>query len=163
MFLLRFRFFVCLALALLWPVQGASAHPMGNFSINHYARFTAEADELKLRYVLDFAEIPTVDQMNKLDSNGDKKVSEAEKSAYLRANVPQFLKGLSLKIEGYEADLIASRATLETRPGAGDLLTLLVYIDVAVPLEVGGRARVGLRRYQLRGAHGLEGDHCDRR
>ena len=53
---------------------------MGNFSINHYARFEAQPAQLKLRYILDFAEIPTADQMAKLDQNGDGQVSAREEN-----------------------------------------------------------------------------------
>ena len=146
MSLLRFWFFVCLALALSLTARRASAHPMGNFSINHYARFTAQttaqAHELKLRYVLDFAEIPAADQMATLDANGDNAVSATEKSDYLNAVVPKFVDGLSLQIEGAPADLRASRSDLQTLPGAGGLPTLLIHIDVVVPFPAKGATRV---------------------
>ena len=45
-------------LALVAPCL-ASAHPMGNFSISHYAAIHVEPDGVRLRYVLDLAEIPT--------------------------------------------------------------------------------------------------------
>jgi nickel/cobalt transporter (NicO) family protein len=45
------------ALALLAPV--ASAHPLGNFSINHLVTVSVSRDRVDLRYVLDQAEIPT--------------------------------------------------------------------------------------------------------
>jgi len=35
------------------------AHPMGNISANHYARFQLNGRGVELRYVLDLAEIPT--------------------------------------------------------------------------------------------------------
>ena len=37
----------------------ASAHPMGNFTINHYSALTVTSSRVDLRYVLDMAEIPT--------------------------------------------------------------------------------------------------------
>ena len=46
----------------------AGAHPMGNFSINHYARFEARSGELHLRYILDFAEIPTAQHRGPVDA-----------------------------------------------------------------------------------------------
>jgi nickel/cobalt exporter len=36
----------------------ASAHPLGNFTINHFARVQVAGDRLYVRYVLDLAEIP---------------------------------------------------------------------------------------------------------
>jgi nickel/cobalt transporter (NicO) family protein len=46
------------ACALAVPAA-ASAHPLGNFTINHFARVEVAGDRLYVRYVLDLAEIPT--------------------------------------------------------------------------------------------------------
>jgi ABC-type nickel/cobalt efflux system permease component RcnA len=46
------------AAALLVPVV-AQAHPLGNFTINHFARVEVSGHRLYVRYVLDMAEIPT--------------------------------------------------------------------------------------------------------
>ncbi|HEX6789282.1 MAG TPA: sulfite exporter TauE/SafE family protein [Gaiellaceae bacterium] len=47
-----------LAAALVAPVA-AQAHPLGNFTINRFARVEAAGHRLYVRYVLDMAEIPT--------------------------------------------------------------------------------------------------------
>jgi ABC-type nickel/cobalt efflux system permease component RcnA len=47
-----------LAAALLAPVA-AQAHPLGNFTINRFARVEVSGHRLYVRYVLDMAEIPT--------------------------------------------------------------------------------------------------------
>ena len=47
-----------MAAALLAPVA-AQAHPLGNFTINRFARVEVAGDRLYVRYVLDMAEIPT--------------------------------------------------------------------------------------------------------
>lgn len=36
----------------------ASAHPLGNFSLNRYARVEVSAGTLRVYYVIDLAEIP---------------------------------------------------------------------------------------------------------
>ena len=43
----------------LGAVATASAHPLGNFTINRFARVQVSGDRLYVRYVLDLAEIPT--------------------------------------------------------------------------------------------------------
>jgi ABC-type nickel/cobalt efflux system permease component RcnA len=40
----------------------AQAHPLGNFSINHLSTVSVSADRVDVRYVLDQAEIPTVQE-----------------------------------------------------------------------------------------------------
>ena len=41
----------------------ASAHPMGNLSVNHYARLETSSKGVQVTYVLDLAEIPTFELM----------------------------------------------------------------------------------------------------
>ena len=47
-----------LGLTVVWS-GSASAHPLGNFTVNHYAGLDISADRLAIDYVLDLAEIPT--------------------------------------------------------------------------------------------------------
>ena len=44
---------------LSWIALSASAHPLGNYSINHYTRFDVQPGGVLVSYVLDFAEFPT--------------------------------------------------------------------------------------------------------
>ncbi|BCM89323.1 nickel/cobalt efflux system RcnA [Abditibacteriota bacterium] len=140
--LLRLWCFVVFAIVASFAARPAGAHPMGNFSINHYARFEAKLNALALRYILDFAEIPTAERMTGLDSNGDGKVSASEKSAYLKNEAPTFLKGLSLQVDGKSVGLSPQTSDLEVRAGAGGLPTLRVWIDCRVPLSSGAPMRV---------------------
>ncbi len=39
------------------------AHPMGNFSINHYAGIRIEQGFIEIRYLIDMAEIPTFQEI----------------------------------------------------------------------------------------------------
>ena len=52
-------FFVSAALLL--------AHPMGNFSVNHYAKLQPSPNGVELEYVLDLAEIPTFETLARLE------------------------------------------------------------------------------------------------
>ena len=54
------------ALALL--PAAASAHPLGNFSVNHLSRVSVSSDRVDVRYVLDEAEIPTFQQRGVADA-----------------------------------------------------------------------------------------------
>jgi nickel/cobalt exporter len=48
----------------------AAAHPMGNFSVSHYSRLDLNADGLGLTYVLDLAEIPTLELLQRWQIDG---------------------------------------------------------------------------------------------
>ena len=41
----------------------AAAHPMGNFSISHYAGITVDPRRVEVRYLIDMAEIPTFQEL----------------------------------------------------------------------------------------------------
>jgi len=45
---------------LLVPAGVAAAHPLGNFTINRFARVEVAGETLYVRYVVDMAEIPTL-------------------------------------------------------------------------------------------------------
>ena len=70
----------CLAFALFASLipREAQAHPLGNFTINHYSRLEFADEKARIDYVLDFAEIPTFQQKGRLDPNDDGKLSDAE-------------------------------------------------------------------------------------
>ncbi|HTD33088.1 MAG TPA: hypothetical protein VK665_05490, partial [Candidatus Elarobacter sp.] len=58
------------AAAVLAFAQPATAHPLGNFTVNHLTRIGAEHGVLRLRYVLDLAEIPAFSLDRSLDEHG---------------------------------------------------------------------------------------------
>ena len=121
-------------LALLLLPALAGAHPMGNFSISHYAGFEAGPERLALHYRIDIAEFPAVDEMHKLDADGDKKVSPAERADYLATLVPALTEGLRVKIDGKLVPLAVASSGLTVRPGAGSLPTLLIAVEYDLPL-----------------------------
>ena len=56
----------------------ALAHPLGNFTINHYAGVRIEPDRILLDVVIDQAEIPTFQARLDLDTDADGRVSDEE-------------------------------------------------------------------------------------
>ena len=53
-------------LALVWMLVSSAvcfAHPMGNFSINHYSGIHIDRDAIEVRYIIDIAEIPTYQEI----------------------------------------------------------------------------------------------------
>ncbi|MDX6505651.1 MAG: hypothetical protein QOG06_295, partial [Gaiellaceae bacterium] len=51
--------FLAVSVAALALPALASAHPLGNFTINRFSRVEVSGPRLYVRYVLDMAEIPT--------------------------------------------------------------------------------------------------------
>lgn len=124
------------ALLLLACLGGrdAGAHPMGNFSINHYARFEARAQALHLRYILDFAEIPTVTERTRMHADESGHVSAADRDAYLRRKSGEMLAGISLTVNSRPTAPTLQAARLAFEPGSGGLPILRVILDTVLPL-----------------------------
>jgi len=109
---LRARLFAVVAalgiLAAIAPV--ASAHPLGNFSINHLTQVRISADRVEALYILDQAEIPTFQERD---------LSPAQVLDRKRAEI---LKGLRLEVNGHAVPLRAQPgARLTFPPGQGGL------------------------------------------
>ena len=113
----------------------ASAHPLGNFTINRYSRIELAAGQVHLRYVLDMAEIPTFQEMSAIDRNGDGRVDDGERERYLRQKVDSLRRGLRLTVNASLVDLRPGPQELSFPPGQGGLQTLRVVADFAGPFH----------------------------
>ncbi len=126
---------IAILLALLAAVglaRPASSHPMGNFSINHYARFQASPGQLAWRTVFDFAEISTAERMAVLDSDGNGQPSPAEQASYLQGQAAELKRGLSLSMDGRQTSFVLRPVELRLRPGAGGLPIMRLVFSSAV-------------------------------
>ena len=70
-----------IVICLFWMPE-ADAHPLGNFTINHYAGVQVAPDGVGIDYVLDMAEIPAFQEINHLDTNRDHKAEPVETVQY---------------------------------------------------------------------------------
>ena len=108
-----------LALAALVLPVGASAHPLGNFTINHYAGIELAGNRAYVHLVLDLAEIPTF-------QTGDRVRAPGYAAALARE--------LELRLDGARVPLRPVAHRLDTRKGAGGLPTLRFEAVYAAPL-----------------------------
>ncbi len=106
----------------------ASAHPLGNFTINHLSELSARAGTVKVRYVLDMAEIPTFAVMRAQDSNG--RMSAAQLGAWASDEARAIDSQLDLSVDGVRTPLGMDSAHATTRRGAGGLPTLYFVADL---------------------------------
>jgi nickel/cobalt transporter (NicO) family protein len=130
----------------------AQAHPLGNFTINHYSSLEFAEETARITYVLDFAEIPTLQLKARLDANGDGKLSDREANAYLDAEMPSLVEGLRLRAGDEVLPLEILRRSAEYRPGQGGLSTLRVeaHLLADLPKVWRGRAHYADQTYANR-------------
>jgi nickel/cobalt exporter len=110
-----------------WLPAAALAHPLGNFTINHYAGITVGRDQILLDVVIDMAEIPTFQERLKIDTDGDGDVSDEEAAAAAPAECAAEGSALRLAVGGTQVSVgTASRAAISFPPGLGGLSTMRI-------------------------------------
>jgi nickel/cobalt exporter len=112
-----------MAAAAVLPAM-ALAHPLGNFTINHYAGISVGPLEATLDVVIDEAEIPAFQSRQGMDADGDGAVSTAEADAGRLAACAELAGRLDLRIAGATQSLILTTSHLAFPPGAGGLTTM---------------------------------------
>jgi nickel/cobalt exporter len=128
--LLALAVVVAAVLATLAPA--AHAHPLGNFSVNHLSMVRISDDRIEVRYLLDQAEIPTVQERG---------LSRGE---VLERKLGEVEQRLTLLVNGRRVGLEPAGAPRLTFPsGAGGLPT--TRLEVPLRADVRDAHRVELR------------------
>ena len=112
----------------------AFAHPLGNFTINHYAGIRVAVNAIALDVVIDQAEIPTFTERVRIDTDGDGQVSDAETEAERQVACGRLAPSLRLTVDGNPAPLSVVAAGLSFPAGAGGLQTMRIVCEYAAPL-----------------------------
>jgi len=143
---------VLAAAALLVGAGSATAHPLGNFSVNQLTVVAISTDRVDVRYVLDQAEIPTFRERG---------VSDAE---LLRRKRAEVARRLELTVDGRAVALQPAGDPVLTHPaGQGGLRTTRLELPLSAPAR-GARSvsvhdgtfpgRVGWKAVQVRPGNG---------
>jgi nickel/cobalt transporter (NicO) family protein len=102
--------------------DSASAHPLGNFTINHLSQVRISQGSVEVHYILDQAEIPTFQEIQRFDRDGDGAISDSERGPLLQRKLAEIERDLQLTVDGRDVALGAPRtATLSYPPGQGGL------------------------------------------
>ncbi len=118
--------------------SGAAAHPLGNFSVNHLSQVRISDGRAELHYILDQAEIPTFQEAQRFDTDGNGKVDGAETGPLLRAKLAEIAPDLSLTADGRPVPLGKPHdATISFPPGQSGLLLTRVEADFDARLPAG--------------------------
>jgi nickel/cobalt exporter len=110
------------AAILAWPASPASAHPLGNFSINQYAGLTVRPDRVDVNAVVDFAEIPTLQERPST------------------AVCTELARDLAVTAGGRRLKWTVSNPTFAFTPGTGGLQTSRLTCGLSAPAALGAQA-----------------------
>jgi nickel/cobalt exporter len=122
----RGRVAVAVLAAVTWLVApvAASAHPLGNFTVNRAVVVEIGAG-VEIRYLVDMAEIPAFEAIRQLDTTDDGGVDASEVEAYAASACAAAMRALTVLIDSRPVVLgETDRPRLSFPPGAGGLETL---------------------------------------
>ncbi len=131
---MRPKFLLIIVILASWLVTSIAAHPIGNFTINQYSRLEVSKSQVKLREVLDMAEIPTLQESRAIDTDGDGKLSQDELNAYASRLTPNYVANLHLTQNGESLAITSLSSSAMLGSGAGDLPTIKIIWDLIADL-----------------------------
>ncbi|HEY4051886.1 MAG TPA: sulfite exporter TauE/SafE family protein [Acidobacteriaceae bacterium] len=129
--------------ALLVCVFGARfsyAHPMGNFSVNHYSRITLGSDGIEIQYILDLAEIPTYQEMQQ--GNFVANLDDPKVLTFVAAQGEELGRRLNLVLDGKSMPLRLLSKDVLFPPGAGGLPTMKMGFVYRAAYPAGAKAQI---------------------
>jgi nickel/cobalt exporter len=135
---LLIAFVALLALSPLMQAGTAMAHPLGNFTVNRYARLELYEDRVRIHYVVDMAEIPTFQALPEIDTDGVDGVSEAELAAYARTFTEERRESFTLTVGGEAREAAAVQSHGQLLDGQGGLQVLRLTAVYDAPVDGAG-------------------------
>ncbi|HEY7025009.1 MAG TPA: hypothetical protein VH371_08625 [Candidatus Limnocylindrales bacterium] len=114
------------ALALVVPAT--SAHPLGNFTINHYSGLRVSENGVLVDHVTDFAEIPTFTERRSMDTDADGNVSDSESHVYAVSECDTLASSLDLEAGGSRLTLSLTQLGISFPIGQGNPTMRLVCV-----------------------------------
>ncbi|MDH6583573.1 nickel/cobalt exporter [Streptomyces sp. SAI-133] len=122
------------ALALL-PSSSASAHPLGNFTVNRYDGLVAAPGQLRVDHVEDLAEIPATQAKPDIEKSG--------MTEWADGRCRKAAEGAKVTVDGRTVVLTAKSSHARVRPGQAGLDTLRVECRLTAPLPEDATVTLG--------------------
>jgi len=115
------------AAAVLLPVA-AAAHPLGNFTVNHATAVVLDGDQLRVRHVIDYAEIPAFQARQAMGSNS---------TIWLQQRAESVRQAVQVRVDGSAIPLTIADRSMAFQPGQAGLQTLRVEVLLIASLSPG--------------------------
>lgn len=123
-----------LALALL-PAP-ASAHPLGDLSINQLVALTLRPAAVDATAVLDVAELPTLQQRGAVDTSGDGSYDPSELGAHAAAACGALANDLAVRVDDRALRWAVRSAGMTLEPGSAGLATSRITCALSAPARL---------------------------
>ncbi|MFE7446357.1 nickel transporter, partial [Streptomyces chartreusis] len=113
----------------LFASPPASAHPLGNFTVNRYDGLVVAPGELRVHHVEDLAEIPA--------TQAKPDIEKAGMTAWARQRCETAARGSEVTVDGRTVELKLKSSQARVRPGQAGLDTLRVECRLSAPVSEG--------------------------
>jgi hypothetical protein len=97
---------------------------MGTLSVNRYAGIEITPETIVVKYLLDFAEVPALRELERVDPDEDDRVTPDEREVYLAARSAEVLPRLVLEVNGRRLALESTWSRVVFPPGETGLSTV---------------------------------------
>ncbi|MGW4752857.1 HoxN/HupN/NixA family nickel/cobalt transporter [Streptomyces chartreusis] len=121
----------------LFASPPASAHPLGNFTVNRYDGLVVAPGELRVHHVEDLAEIPA--------TQAKPDIEKAGMTAWARQRCETAARGSEVTVDGRTVELKLKSSQARVRPGQAGLDTLRVECRLSAPVSEGATVALGFR------------------
>jgi len=108
----------------------AAAHPLGNFTINHFAGLHIAPDRVLVDLVIDRAEIPAFQERRRIDLDANGTIDAGEADAARWAGCAALVADLRLAVDGTPVPLAVVAAGISFPEGAGGLPTMRLVCEL---------------------------------
>ncbi|MGW4838149.1 nickel/cobalt transporter [Streptomyces globisporus] len=124
------------AVASVTSAPAASAHPLGNFSVNYHTGLVLRPDRIDARVVVDHAEISALQERPAIDTDHDGRVSDDESRIHAEKTCSELSGQLHLSVGGTQAEWRRSSATLVYENGEAGLKTSRLTCSLTSPADL---------------------------
>jgi hypothetical protein len=136
----------CLVGAVTPPV--AAGHAFGSFSISVFSQLTVADRQVRIRWVVDMAELPAGVVVELIDTDSDGVTTAIERTAYVSVWISSVLDNLELQVNGVDLPLAVVTSELSFPLGEGGSPSLRVVADLVARLPPLDAADVHLATYR---------------
>lgn len=124
------------AVAGVASAPAATAHPLGNFSVNYHTGLVLRPDRIDAHVVADHAEISALQERSAIDTDHDGKVSDDESRVHAEKACSDLSGQLHLSVGGTQAEWRRSSATLVYENGEAGLRTSRLTCSLTSPADL---------------------------
>ncbi|MGW0916754.1 nickel/cobalt transporter [Streptomyces sp. NPDC002784] len=123
----------------------ASAHPLGNFTVNHHTGLVLHPDRVDAQLIVDRAEIAALQELPAIDRDHDGKIAPKESAAYARKSCADLATQLHATADGVPLRWTPVGNSMSHPPGEAGLDTSRLQCSLTAAADLRSTARVEVR------------------